>query len=57
LRFILENKSVGTIIPGMRKQKNVRANINCSDGIPMDKALYAELRTHRWDRTPTSWSQ
>jgi aryl-alcohol dehydrogenase-like predicted oxidoreductase len=57
LRFILENKSVGTIIPGMRKQKNVQANINCSDGKPMDEALYAELRTHRWDRTPTSWSQ
>ena len=57
LRFILENKSVGTIIPGMRKQKNVIANINCSDGKPMDTELYAKLKTHRWDRKPTSWSQ
>ncbi|OUU19553.1 MAG: aldo/keto reductase [Flavobacteriaceae bacterium TMED48] len=57
LRFILENKSVGTIIPGMRKQKNVIVNINCSDGKPMDTELYAKLKTHRWDRKPTSWSQ
>ena len=57
LRFILENKTVGTIIPGMRKQKNVIANINCSDGVPMDPQLYAKLKVHRWDRKPTSWSQ
>jgi hypothetical protein len=41
----------------MRKQKNVIANINCSDGKPMDTELYAKLKTHRWDRKPTSWSQ
>ena len=57
LRFVLENKTVGTIIPGMRKQRNVIANINCSDGKSMNKELYAKLRTHRWDRKPTTWSQ
>lgn len=57
LRFILENRSVGTIIPGMRKQKNVIANIKCSDGKPMNSELYAKLKAHRWDRKPTSWSQ
>lgn len=57
LRFILENKTVGTIIPGMRKQRNVIANVNCSDGKPMNPELYAKLRTHRWDRRPTAWSQ
>jgi len=57
LRFILENKTVGTIIPGMRKQRNVLANTKCSDGVPMDAELYAKLRTHRWDRKPTTWSQ
>ena len=57
LKFILENKSVSTIIPGMRKEKNVIANINCSDGISMDKELYNKLKVHRWDRKPTSWSQ
>ena len=57
LKFILENKTIGTIIPGMRKQRNVLANTSTSDGIPLDSKLYAQLRTHRWDRKPTSWSQ
>ena len=57
LRFILENKTVGTIIPGMRKARNVLANVACSDGSLLPAELYTQLRTHRWDRTPTSWSQ
>ncbi len=57
LRFILENKTVGTIIPGMRKARNVLANVACSDGSLLPAELYIQLRTHRWDRTPTSWSQ
>lgn len=57
LRFILENNSVGTIIPGMRKQQNVIANTKCSDGKPMSKELYAAIKSHRWDRKPTTWSQ
>lgn len=57
LKFILENKAVGTVIPGMRKQCNVLANTSCSDGKPLDTGLYSQLRTHRWDRKPTAWSQ
>jgi len=57
LRFILENKTVGTIIPGMRKAQNVLANVACSNGSLLPAELYTQLRTHRWDRTPTSWSQ
>ena len=57
LRFILENDSVGTVIPGMRKQRNVLANAATSDGNPLSPALLQQLKTHRWDRTPTSWSQ
>jgi aryl-alcohol dehydrogenase-like predicted oxidoreductase len=57
LRFILKNNTVGTIIPGMRKQRNVIANTSCSDGIPMNKKLYTEIKSHRWDRKPTAWSQ
>jgi aryl-alcohol dehydrogenase-like predicted oxidoreductase len=57
LRFILENKTVGTIIPGMRKARNVLANVACSNGSLLPAELYTQLRTHRWDRTPTSWSQ
>lgn len=57
LRFILESEDVHTIIPGMRKLRNVEANIRASDGRKLDPALVKRLHTHRWDRTPTSWSQ
>jgi aryl-alcohol dehydrogenase-like predicted oxidoreductase len=57
LRFILENQDVHTIIPGMRKIRHVEANLACSDGGKLDDALLNELKKHRWDRTPTGWSQ
>ncbi len=57
LRFILENDDVHTIIPGMRKMKNVNANMAASDGKRLEKSLLSELKTHRWDRSPTTWSQ
>ena len=57
LRFILNNKDVSTIIPGMRKRRHVEANIAAGDRGPLDAALRAELRKHRWERTPTRWSQ
>lgn len=57
LRFILENDDVHTIIPGMRKLRNVEANTGVSDGKRLDPALVKQLKSHRWDRTPTEWSQ
>jgi aryl-alcohol dehydrogenase-like predicted oxidoreductase len=57
LRFILGNDDVHTIIPGMRKVRNVEANIASSDGKKLEKSLMSKLKGHRWDRTPTSWSQ
>jgi aryl-alcohol dehydrogenase-like predicted oxidoreductase len=57
LRFILNNPIVSTIIPGMRKGRHVESNIACSDAGPLPEELYFELRKHRWDRTPTEWSQ
>jgi aryl-alcohol dehydrogenase-like predicted oxidoreductase len=57
LRFILNNKDVSTIIPGMRKIVNVEGNTAASDRGPLPASLHAELRKHRWDRTPTKWSQ
>ena len=57
LRFILNNKDVSTIIPGMRKRRHVEANIAAGDRGPLSAALHAELRKHRWERTPTKWSQ
>ena len=56
MRWILANKTVGTIIPGMRKEKHVRSNIATSDGKPLPAALMQELRKHRWDRAPAPWS-
>jgi aryl-alcohol dehydrogenase-like predicted oxidoreductase len=57
LRFILNNKDVSTIIPGMRKISNVEVNTAASDRGPLPAPLHGELRKHRWDRTPTKWSQ
>ena len=57
LRFILNNPDVGTIIPGMRKIRNVESNLAASDKGPLPAALHTQLRAHRWDRRPTHWSQ
>jgi aryl-alcohol dehydrogenase-like predicted oxidoreductase len=50
LRFILQNRDVSTVIPGMRKLRNVEANLAASDGHPLPPDVIAELRKHRWDR-------
>ncbi len=57
LRFIFANDDVHTIIPGMSKIKNVEANIASSDGKMLEKSLLLKLKEHRWDRSPTVWSQ
>jgi aryl-alcohol dehydrogenase-like predicted oxidoreductase len=57
LRFILNNKDVSTIIPGMRKTHHVESNLSASAKGPLSPALQGELRKHRWMRTPTNWSQ
>jgi aryl-alcohol dehydrogenase-like predicted oxidoreductase len=57
LRFILNNDDVSIIIPGMRRPKHVQMNIAASDAGPLPEALHSQLRSHRWDREPTWWSQ
>lgn len=57
LRFILNNPTVSTIIPGMRKLKNVNGNIRAANMGPLPVDLHTELRKHRWVRKPTAWSQ
>ncbi len=57
MRFILNEPTVSTIIPGMRKAKHVRENIATSNAGPLPAALHEALRAHRWDREPTAWSQ
>jgi aryl-alcohol dehydrogenase-like predicted oxidoreductase len=57
MRFILANPDVSTIIPGMRKLRHVESNLACSDAGPLPADLVSALHPHRWDRTPTYWSQ
>jgi len=57
LRFILSNPDVATVIPGMRRKAHVEANISVSDGTRLAPATLQALKAHRWDRTPTEWSQ
>lgn len=56
MRFILSHPAVSTTIAGMRKPEHVRENIAASDRGPLDAGLLAELKKHRWDRTPQRWS-
>jgi aryl-alcohol dehydrogenase-like predicted oxidoreductase len=57
LRFVLSNPDVATVIPGMRKERHVRANIASSDAGQLPDQLLKRLQDHRWVRTPTEWSQ
>ena len=57
LRFILDNPTVSTIIPGMRKIRHVETNIAAENAGPLPPELHAQLRLQRWDRQPTEWSQ
>ena len=56
LRFILADSRVSTVIPGMRSASHVRANMAAGDGRALPRDLIERLRSHRWDRSPTSWS-
>ena len=57
LRWILQEPTVSTIIPGMRKLRHVDNNIAQSGQPPLPSELMERLKGHRWDRTPTEWSQ
>jgi aryl-alcohol dehydrogenase-like predicted oxidoreductase len=50
MRFILNCPDVSTIIPGMRKLRNVEANFAAVARGPLPGPLHAELRKHRWVR-------
>ncbi len=57
LRFIFAEPTVSTIIPGMRRIKHVETNLAASDAGLLAPDLSNALAKHRWDRTPTTWSQ
>ena len=50
LRYILSFSEVSTVIPGMRKTKNVEADTSFSDGKPLSKELLGKLKAHSWER-------
>jgi aryl-alcohol dehydrogenase-like predicted oxidoreductase len=41
---------VSAVIPGMRKMKNLEANIAVSDGRKLSADLMQELKNHVWER-------
>jgi aryl-alcohol dehydrogenase-like predicted oxidoreductase len=51
LRFTLHHPAVATTIPGMRKIRNVEANLAAGDAQPLSPSVVSSLRAHRWDRT------
>lgn len=57
LRFILNNDTVSTTIPGMRKLDHVESNMAAGEAGPLTNDLHEKLKEHRWDREPTKWSQ
>jgi aryl-alcohol dehydrogenase-like predicted oxidoreductase len=50
LRYCLSAPAVSTVIPGMRRIRNVEQNCAASDAGPLPLGLRAILKEHAWDR-------
>jgi aryl-alcohol dehydrogenase-like predicted oxidoreductase len=50
LRFTISHPAVSTVIPGMRKIRNVEANCAASDKGPLEGRTLDILRRHAWNR-------
>lgn len=50
LRYILSFDQISSVIPGMRKTRNVEANAAVSDGRKLSTELMAKLKDHSWER-------
>ncbi|MHB1686464.1 MAG: aldo/keto reductase [Ignavibacteriaceae bacterium] len=50
LRFIISFDAITSVIPGMRKEKNLTANIKSVEKGPLSQELLEELKVHRWDK-------
>jgi aryl-alcohol dehydrogenase-like predicted oxidoreductase len=50
LRFCLSHPAVSTVIPGMRRVRNARANCAASDRGPLDEKTLSILRRHTWEK-------
>lgn len=50
LRYILSFNEISSVIPGMRKVKNVNENMAMSDGLKLSLDLLEKLKSHTWER-------
>jgi aryl-alcohol dehydrogenase-like predicted oxidoreductase len=50
MRFVLSEKQVSTLIPGMKNRAEVDMNIAYSDGASFPEALKSQLPSHGWTR-------
>jgi aryl-alcohol dehydrogenase-like predicted oxidoreductase len=50
LRFCLSHPAVSTVIPGMRKVRNVENNCAVSDRGPLDAPVLERLKEHAWSK-------
>jgi aryl-alcohol dehydrogenase-like predicted oxidoreductase len=50
LRFCLSHPAVSTVIPGMRKVRNVESSCAVSDKGPLDKITLEKVQKHAWNK-------
>ncbi len=50
LRYVLSHPAVSTVIPGMRRVRNVERNMVVGDGQGLPAAQVEQLKRHRWVR-------
>jgi aryl-alcohol dehydrogenase-like predicted oxidoreductase len=50
LRYVISFDAVTSVIPGMRKENNLLANIASVNKGALSADLLRELKTHKWSR-------
>lgn len=50
LQFVLSHPAVSTVIPGMRRVRNVESNVSVSGRGPLPASVLETLRRHAWDK-------
>jgi len=50
LRFCLSSPEVSTVIPGMRRAENVRANVASAAKVPLSAGMLSNLEAHAWEK-------
>jgi aryl-alcohol dehydrogenase-like predicted oxidoreductase len=50
LRFCLSHPAVSTVIPGMRRVRNVESNCAVSDTGPLEPPVLEQMKKHEWNK-------